>query len=347
MSPPENPTALYYEGRPEKQKPEAWRDLPALNLAPMSDPWGYLSDPGLVDAVNVALALGQPLLLTGEPGTGKTQLAYSVAYELGFLDDKGQAEVLKFETKSSTESRDLFYTFDTLARFRAARHEDEMDPVNFIAYHALGLAVLRANRPEEVTAFLPPGASHTRQRRSVVLIDEIDKAPRDVPNDILNEIEAMYFRIPEMGNQQLAAEPGFRPVVFITSNSEKALPDAFLRRCIFYNIPFPDKTRLREIVARRITEQDLGEGRFLADALEFFEFVRNPDRGVRKRPGTAELLNWVSIMVKRGADPTHALKAKLAPGADDPMQTCRNTLFKLADDQELAGGLIGEWRTGP
>ena len=346
MSPPENPTALYYEGKPEKQKPEAWKDLPALNLTPMSDPRGYLPDPGLVDAVNVALALGQPLLLTGEPGTGKTQLAYSVAYELGFLDDHGQAEVLKFETKSSTESRDLFYTFDTLARFRAARHEEEMDSVNFIAYHALGLAVLRANRPEAVKAFLPPGFSHTRQRRSVVLIDEIDKAPRDVPNDILNEIEAMYFRIPELGNQQLAAEPGFRPVVFITSNLEKALPDAFLRRCIFYNIPFPDKMRLREIVAGRVAELDLGQGPLLEDALDFFDFVRNPDRGVRKRPGTAELLNWVSIMIKRGTDPTFGLKTAPASSVADPMQTCRNTLFKLADDQELAGSLIDEWRAG-
>jgi MoxR-like ATPase len=125
------------------------------------------------------------------------------------------------------------------------------------------------------------------------LIDEIDKAPRDFPNDILNEIENMYFRIPEMGNLKVEADPKLPPIVVITSNSEKDLPDAFLRRCVYYNVPFPDKERLRMIVSNRLGMYVGGSNRFIDDALDLFFALREDGVGLRKKPSTAEMLGWL------------------------------------------------------
>src|SRR5262249_8190024 len=150
-----------------------------LNLEKMADPASYLPDEGLVDAVNVALILRQPLLLTGEPGTGKTQLAFSVAWELGLESP------LVFETKSTSAARDLFYTFDNLRRFQAAQAADsDLDPRRFVQFNALGLAILRTLPWEKAGRVAHADFCHAAPSRSVVLIDEIDKAPRDFPNDI-------------------------------------------------------------------------------------------------------------------------------------------------------------------
>src|SRR5205085_17909 len=125
-------------------------------------------------------------------------------------------------------------------------------------------------------------------RRSVVLIDEVDKAPRDFPNDLLNEVEGMFFRVPELGNIRVEADPGMQPIVVVTSNSEKSLPDAFLRRCIYFHIPFPDRDRLAEIIAARLG-RFAGRGQeFLDDALDLFYNLRDMSTGLRKRPATAE-----------------------------------------------------------
>ena len=159
-----------------------------------------------------------------------------MAEELGF------GEPLKFETKSNSSSRDLFYYYDTVGRFHAAQtREDTASPLDYITYNALGAAILRANEIDHVKDWLPPDFFHPGKSRSVVLIDEVDKAPRDFPNDILNEIEHLYFRVPELGNIQIRAPKDMQPLVVITSNSEKHLPDAFLRRCIFYHIAFPEQ----------------------------------------------------------------------------------------------------------
>jgi MoxR-like ATPase len=182
--------------------------------------------------VNVALTLSQPLLVTGAPGTGKTGLAASIAYEL----DLGKP--LKFETKSNSVSRELFYTYDALGRFQAKETGLDASPIHYFTYNALGEAILRANAPEAVQRFLSKDFKHVGKQQSIVLIDEVDKAPRDFPNDLLNEIEHMYFRIPELGNVVISADPAMWPIVVITSNSEKTLPDPFLRRCIFYQFPF-------------------------------------------------------------------------------------------------------------
>ena len=190
----------YYTGNPENRRQDGAAKLPGSRRARQTDPAGYLPDKGLVDAVNVALLLGQPLLLTGEPGTGKTQLAYSLAWELGF------DVPLIFETKSSSTARDLFYGYDTLSRFHAAQTgEGSNASLDYLTWHALGIAILQSRPLTDVEQWLTKDFLYNGPRRSVVLIDEIDKAPRDFPNDLLNEVENLYFRVPELGNARIAA----------------------------------------------------------------------------------------------------------------------------------------------
>jgi MoxR-like ATPase len=320
-----NMTELY-TGNPKNRRDGAWRNLPPVETDRLREPSGYVTDPGAIDAVRVALTLGQPLLITGHPGCGKTLLASAVAYELGL------AGVRKFETKSTSEARDLFYVFDNLGRLNAAQARGSAaEAFNFIKYNALGEAILFANPPEQVAGFFPSGFKHPGQQRSVVLIDEIDKAPRDVPNDILNEIDEMYFRVPELGNPVAAAPPEFRPIVFLTSNSEKGLPDAFLRRCVYYHMKFPDRVRLKQIVASRVAH------RFSADVVEqmvtFFEEARS--RGMRRAPGLAELLMWFSASERRQREPVASLYT-----APVLLETARSTLFKTPEDLDIAGQMI-------
>jgi MoxR-like ATPase len=311
-----------YRATPPPARP-APQNLRAPMLVNATDPAGYLPDRGLVDAVNVALILRQPLLVTGEPGTGKSQLAASVAYQIG-LDPP-----LMFETKSTAVARDLFYTFDNIGRFRASQTPGATaDAHLFLTFNALGKAIVLANEPSAVLNVLPLGFNHPGRRRSVVLIDEIDKAPRDFPNDILNEIERLYFRIPELGEEEIAAAPEFRPVVIITSNSEKALPDAFLRRCIFYSIPFPDDLRLEQIILSRLAGGVQPGAEMLRDAIAFFGRLRRQDLPLRKRPGTAELLNWVAALIEFGCNPTRPMR----PQAEAAQRTLY-TLAKIAEDQ--------------
>lgn len=322
-----------YQGQGTKRH-ETPVSLPGSRRAQMLKPENYLADPGLVDAANVALLLGMPLLLTGEPGTGKTEFAGSLAWELG-LD-----RPLKFEAKSTSAARDLFYLYDALKRFQDAQSGSAgSGTLQYISYQALGAAILKTRAPAEVAAYLPVALLHPEKTRSVVLIDEIDKAPRDFPNDILNELERMYFRIPELGGAVIEADPALHPVVVITSNSEKDLPDAFLRRCVYYNIPFPDKERLQQIVSGRLGLYLQDSDGFMSAALELFEELRSPASGLRKKPATAELLDWMG-----------ALKA-MSGGAENPLakpelalRTLSN-LIKTAEDQTKAAGIVKKWIT--
>ncbi len=251
---------------------------PYQKIKGIDDPDNYIASQPLSDAVNVALALGQPLLLTGEPGTGKTQLANSIAYQLGL-------RLYKFHTKSASTARDLFYRYDSLRHFHDAQLKDksEVQAKDYIELEALGKAIV--NSPVE---------------RAVVLIDEIDKAPRDFPNDVLNEMEQMEFTIQETGKTFRASDE-CRPIVVITSNSEKNLPDAFLRRCVFYHIPFPNKSLLRKIVNSRLDLPIAFKERMLDAAIDHFHEIRT-NKGLRKKPATAELLAWVHVLSELDID---------------------------------------------
>lgn len=287
------PAPLYAgNGTTTSQRSANWPR--GLDRNRMSDPAGYVADPGLRDAVNVALTLRQPLLVTGEPGTGKTQLAASVAYELELPPP------LAFHTKSTTSIRDLFYTYDALRHFHDAQFRSGTPDIDeYVEYQCLGLAILLAMAPAVADPHLPEALRGSGPTRSVVLIDEIDKAPRDVPNDMLNEIESMSFRVKETG-RTFTADSEERPVVIITSNSEKTLPDAFLRRCVFYHIPFPDHGRLREIVSRRLPQNGFFTAEMTDHAIRHFEEIRSLK--LRKPPATAELLAWLAVLQRHEID---------------------------------------------
>jgi MoxR-like ATPase len=239
----------------------------------------YLPSEGLTDAVNVALALGQPLLLTGEPGTGKTLLAWHIAQR--FKDLKGP-HVLEVQT--STSKKDLFYHYDALGHFRwahSSKGEDAEAEIEnrFIRHVGLGLAIKNAKEKGE---------------RSVVLIDEIDKAPRDLPNDLLAAIEHLRFDVPEVPGKMVSYDcpPRLRPVIVITSNSEKNLPEAFLRRVVYHHIEFPGTQKLLEILKAKgiaFTKDDDPEA-----IVKHFEAIRG--KGLNKRPATAELIAWASLL---------------------------------------------------
>lgn len=327
-----------YPRSPSKLKPTTAKELPTYAASAFRHPESYLADPGLVDAVNVALMLRQPLIVTGEPGTGKTVLAASVAWELG-LDPP-----LVFETKSTSQAKDLFYYYDTLGRFTAKELKaDAGQARDYVSYNALGAAIVLANLPEKVADVVPAHFVHSGQHRSVVLIDEVEKAPRDFANDILNELERMYFRIPELGNRQIEADEAYYPIVVMTNNSEKSLPDAFLRRCIYYNISFPAGARLEEIVIARLPEfVDGSKAATLArEAIDFLLYAREESAGMDKKPGTAELLNWINAMARLGAQPTEPLTRQT-----DIAERAFPALAKISSDQTRIRELLWSWTDG-
>lgn len=288
----------------------------------LEDPRNYIAEPGLRDAVNVALALGQPLLVTGEPGTGKTCLAASVAWELGL-------DLLVFHTKTTSAATDLFYHYDALRRFQDAHLGDKRPIEAYITCQALGTAILLANPTEQAKQVLPAPLKEKGPLRSVVLIDEIDKAPRDLPNDVLNEVEKMSFAIKETTWPPFTADPQYRPILVLSSNSEKNLPDAFLRRCVFYHISFPDAAALAQIVARRFEGHPelntLLDRRIIANATAHFEEIRKLD--LKKKPATAEFLGWISILGALGVDP-----GTLKDGQMQAMEMSYSALAKTRED---------------
>lgn len=277
---------------------------PYQEITELDNPAGYVAEKGLRNAVNVALMLGQPLLVTGEPGTGKTQLAGSIAYELA-LPDASKPEPLVFNTKTTSKAEDLFYRYDALGHFYDTYHGGEKPFIeNYIEYKALGLAILLSLAPDnpqrkEINFRLPKEWQGTGPVRSVVLIDEVDKAPPDLPNDILNEIEKMTFTVTKTG-RSISATQGYRPIVILTSNLERDLPDAFLRRCAFYHIDFPEKETLMEIVCRRLKLDTGFTAQMLEKAINHFIDIRKLH--LRKKPATAELLAWLILLEKKKID---------------------------------------------
>ena len=229
----------------------------------------YLVTPELRDAVNVACSLEKPLLIRGEPGTGKTVLAEAIAENLGL-------QLLTWNIKSTTKAQDGLYVYDTVQRLNDARFGDRetSDIRQYIKSGPLGLAL-------------------QAQQRVVLLIDEIDKADMEFPNDLLHELDRMSFSILETGDQITAAH---RPIVVITSNNEKELPDAFLRRCVFHFIEFPDKQTMTDIV--RVHHPNVEEELLRQVLLRFYWLRDLPE--IRKRPSTSELIDWIAALQRGG-----------------------------------------------
>lgn len=229
----------------------------------------YLTSESLQAAVSCALTLERPLLVKGEPGTGKTLLAEAIATSLG-------APLISWNVKSTTRAQDGLYVYDTVQRLYDSRFGDG-DVRDIRRYIRVG----------------PLGQAFSAKERVVLLIDEVDKADIEFPNDLLHELDRMQFKILETNEQITAAQ---RPVVVITSNNEKELPDAFLRRCVFHFIDFPDLELMRRIIAVHHPRlpQTLSE-----QALEIFYELRGMQR-LRKRPSTSELIDWIAVLKASG-----------------------------------------------
>ncbi|MBC7775716.1 MAG: AAA family ATPase [Phycisphaerae bacterium] len=290
-----------------------------LNIQP--EPEHYILDEPLQKAVEMALRFNQPLLLTGEPGTGKTQLAFKVAHQL-HKQTEGNAEMcfaptpLRFNTKTTSQARDLFYIYDAIGHFQQANtrrtdagKEEILPLANFIELQALGKAIALANPnlKEYRSKFKFDYPDDVKPSSSVVLIDEVDKAPRDFTNDILNEIENREFFVKEQDNYHIGLDLGLkddkgkdtkntqRILIIMTSNSEKNLPEAFLRRCVFYNIPTPKGEPLRKILKEHLSKKT---GKALDANLKTIteEFEQLREKVTRKKPATAELVAVVKLL---------------------------------------------------
>jgi MoxR-like ATPase len=230
---------------------------------------GYLTNESLEAAVNCALVLQKPLLVRGEPGTGKTMLAEAVAEAL-------KLPLLTWHVKSTTRAQEGLYHYDTVQRLYDSRFGDG-NVRDIRHYIKLG----------------PLGNAFKSEQRVVLLIDEVDKADLEFPNDLLHEIDRMRFRITETGEEIVAHQ---RPVVIITSNAEKELPDAFLRRCVFHFIDFPDRDLMGRIV--EVHHPKINEG-LAKQAMDAFYAIRNMQR-LRKRPSTSELVDWIAMLKNMG-----------------------------------------------
>ena len=271
---------------------------------------GYIASRALLEAVNCAIALERPLLVKGEPGTGKTLLARHVAEGVGLPMES-------WHIKSTSKASEGLYVYDTVQRLNDARFGsgDVADIRQYIRHGPLG----RVFASEE---------------RHVLLIDEVDKADLEFPNDILRELDEMRFTVMETGDEVVA---GKRPVVVITSNNEKELPDAFLRRCFFHYIRFPDAETMVQIVDAHFPnlKKDM-----LEDALHAFYGLRDVP-GLKKKPSTSELLDWIKLLVAEDVPP-EALRTKDRKRFLPPLF---GALLKNEQDVHLIGGLERDGRS--
>ncbi len=232
----------------------------------------YVATDDLKVAVNAAITLQRPLLVKGEPGTGKTVLALEVAKAL-------QAPIIEWHVKSTTKAQQGLYEYDAVSRLRDSQLGDARikDIKNYIKRGKLWDAFETDKRP-------------------VLLIDEIDKADIEFPNDLLQELDRMEFYVYETGETVTARQ---RPIVMITSNNEKELPDAFLRRCFFHFIKFPDPDTMREIVEVHFPNL---KGRLVSEAMKIFYEIREVP-GLKKKPSTSELLDWIKLLLNEDVTP--------------------------------------------
>ncbi len=232
----------------------------------------YVASDDLMNAVNVAMALKKPLLVKGEPGTGKTKLAEAIAASLDM-------ELIIWSIKSTTKAQDGLYVYDTVQRLYDSQF-GEANVGDISKYIKLGKM----------------GEAFKSEKQVVLLIDEIDKADLEFPNDLLWELDKMEFYINETKETVKAKH---RPIVIITSNAEKELPDAFLRRCIFHYIEFPNAQKMREIVDVHYSNLD---EKLIQQAMEAFYWIRGMVE-IQKKPSTSELLDWLQALTLGGIDP--------------------------------------------
>ncbi len=267
----------------------------------------YLTDDSLEAAVNCALVLERPLLVKGEPGTGKTLLAEAIAKGL-------EMPLLTWHVKSTTRAQDGLYVYDTVQRLYDSRFGDG-DVKDIRRYIKKG----------------PLGQAFSAEERVVLLIDEVDKADLEFPNDLLHELDRMRFRVDETGDDVVAKH---RPVVVITSNNEKELPDAFLRRCVFHFIDFPEQELMKRII--RVHHPKVDES-LVDQALKVFYEIRGMRR-LRKRPSTSELIDWIAVLRTAGVADVKLDQKLPFLGA---LLKKEQDIVALAD--QLAGG--ARWRS--
>ena len=252
----------------------------------------YCPSEDLVTALNMAIAVGMPLLLTGDPGTGKTTAAYFAAHKLGL-------DLIHYQVKSSSRAKDLLYEFDNVRYFTDAQLQASQT----------GAELTARVRRDDYVRFRYLGEAIRSDSVKVLLIDEIDKAPRDFPNDLLLEVDKLCFEVPEIERPRQQAPPERRPIVIITSNLERSLPEPFLRRCILHDIPF-NEDLLKKIIAKHFPELSSGQattseasqdqatqrgGDLLERANTAFSALRK--RRLKKKPSTAELLVWLQLLL--------------------------------------------------
>jgi MoxR-like ATPase len=273
----------------------------------------YIATGDLTMAVNAAVTLERPILIKGEPGTGKTQLAIEVARSLG-------RPLYEWHIKSTTKAQQGLYEYDAVARLRDSQLGD--DRVHDIANYIVRGKIWEAFESDE---------------QPVLLIDEVDKADIEFPNDLLRELDRMEFYVYET---KRLVEARHRPIIIITSNNEKELPDAFLRRCFFHYIKFPDRETMTEIVDVHFPnlKKDL-----LAEALNAFYKVRDV-RGLKKKPSTSELLDWIKLLLAEDIPPD-ALRSEGKSSAIPPLY---GALLKNEQDVHLFEQLVFlDRRTNP
>jgi len=270
----------------------------------------YVATDDLMVAVNAAIALERPLLVKGEPGTGKTELARQVSAGLGL-------DMLEWHIKSTTKAQQGLYEYDAVSRLRDSQLGDERvhDVANYI------------RRGKLWEAFEAPA-------RTVLLIDEIDKADIEFPNDLLQELDRMEFHVHETGQTVRARQ---RPIVIITSNNEKELPDAFLRRCFFHYIRFPDMETLKRIVA--VHHPGIKDALLTTALTQFYE-VRD-QAGLKKKPSTSEVLDWLKLLLAEDLDPDD-----LARDGASALPRLHGALLKNEQDVQLFERLAVMARAG-
>ncbi|MEP6746979.1 MAG: MoxR family ATPase [Bacteroidota bacterium] len=305
----------------------------------------YVADDGIIKAVEIAIALGKPLLISGEPGTGKTKLADYVAMQLAAQTQGKEFAFLNtpfvFNTKSTSVSTDLFYFYDAVSHFRS-QHADTTTE-QFIELKAMGLAIaqthgLNSAGLQGINKIGNMSAEYIQPQpcSSVVLVDEVDKAPREFPNDLLNEMENYRFDIKEINQSVTRCTSDCRILVIMTSNSEKNLPNAFLRRCVFYHIGFPDKNKLLQIAKKRLAIDNSDYDTLIEKAIDEFNNIRN--RAMNKKPSTSEFLDWINLLQHYNL----LNNASFAPDNTDPLyEATKSTLIKNYEDQLILNNKAG------